>query len=141
MMTGFSTANNLKMASTSRSKLLSGNVWPQKTEKSALKTLREAIPVIPPGYKSSPDKKTADEQSLAKVKRPFSNPTNTTDQAEKENQFKSYMDSGRNLHKKKKFSRDNYVTALSVPADSDSDSIEETPAHNDRFSFMGNIEE
>ena len=45
------------------------------------------------------------------------------------------------MHKKKKFSRDNFVTALSVPVDSDNDSVEETPAHNDRFSFMGNIEE
>ena len=47
------------------------------------------------------------------------------------------------MHKKKKFSRDNYVTSLSVPVDSDSDcdGVEETPAHNDRFSFMGNIEE
>ena len=97
--------------------------------------------MIPPGYKSSPDKKTAEKENNSPNKRPFSNPTNTTEDAEKENRLKSYIDSDRNLHKKKKFNRDNYVTSLSVPADSDSDSVEETPAANlalnERFSFMG----
>ena len=64
------------------------------------------IPVIPHGYKSSPSTKTK--------ARTYSNPTRSIEFTMKGTEYKSYMDSDRNLRMKENFNKDNFITKLAI---------------------------
>ena len=84
--------------------LLSGNVWPQKSNKAVLQKLKKSIPVLPPNIRHS--------QTQSSFRKQSTNVTNFAEHTFKSQDIKSYMDSDFNPSIKENFKRDDFMKKL-----------------------------